>query len=108
VTAYKFLAADGTGVFSGFPWPLPGAGPGSWVEAPASPCRSGVHACRTSDLPYWLAPALYEVELAGDVVEQETLRMTVLEVEGTRIERLQVEFLPEAEEEPPDQVAAEG
>ena len=31
--AYKFLSADGLGVFSRFAWPLPGAGPGTWVES---------------------------------------------------------------------------
>src|SRR3954454_20508878 len=41
---------------------------------------------------------------AGDVVEHDSLRFTVVATEGSRIERLQVEFLPEAEEpaeEPP-------
>lgn len=69
--AYKFLTADGTGVFSGFSWPLPNGQPGEWVEAEIAPCRSGVHACTARDLSYWLAPALYEIELEGEVVEQE-------------------------------------
>jgi hypothetical protein len=68
--AYKFLTDEGSGVFSRFRWPLPNGGPGGWVEAEVSPCRSGVHACRHEDLPYWIAPALYEVELDGEVVEQ--------------------------------------
>jgi hypothetical protein len=69
--AYKFLRLDGTAVFSGFPWPLPTNGrAAAWVEAPIDPCRSGVHACRTSDLPYWAGPVLYEIELDGDIVEQ--------------------------------------
>jgi hypothetical protein len=71
VTAYKFLAEDGTGRFSRFPWPLPSGrfrrSPGEWVEAEVDPCRSGVHACRLMDLPYWAAPALYEIELEGEV-----------------------------------------
>src|SRR5207248_10655827 len=58
VIAYKFLAEDGTGVFSRFRWPI-----GEWVEADVDPCRSGVHGCRPRDLPYWIAPALYETEL---------------------------------------------
>lgn len=78
MTAYKFLAADGTGLFSRFAWPLPAGGflgrfrgaPGEWVEAEVDPCRSGVHACRLMDLPYWVAPALYEIELDGDVVAE--------------------------------------
>ena len=69
--AYKFLAEDGTGVFSRFRWPPPAGRlrlrPGDWVEAQVETCRSGVHACRLMDLPYWVAPTLYEIELAGDV-----------------------------------------
>ena len=70
--AYKFLRADGTSVFTGFRWPLPSGRPGEWVEAPIEPCRSGIHACRPSDLPLWIGRTLYEVELSGDVVEQPT------------------------------------
>ena len=68
--AFKFLTTDGTGVFSGFAWPLPGGAPGAWVESEVDPCRSGIHACRPSDLPYWLADALYEIELDGPLDEQ--------------------------------------
>jgi hypothetical protein len=68
--AYKFLTADGHGVFSGFAWPLPTNGPGAWLEADVDVCRSGIHACRTIDLPHWLAPALYEIELDGPLDEQ--------------------------------------
>lgn len=71
--AYKFLRADGSSVFTGFAWPLPaGGGPGAWVDAPLDPCRSGIHACRVSDLPYWAGRVLYEVELGGDFVEEAT------------------------------------
>ena len=68
MTAYKLLADDGSGIFSRFDWPLPDGGPGAWVESEVDPCRSGVHACRVVDLPYWLAPALFEIELDGEVV----------------------------------------
>jgi hypothetical protein len=67
VIAYKFLRRDGTGVFTGFAWPLPEAGPGEWVHAEPDPCRSGVHACNAEQLPLWLGPVLYEVELDGRV-----------------------------------------
>ena len=70
--AYKFLRQDGTGVFSHFAWPLPDAGPGTWVDAPADPCRTGIHACRAGDLPYWAGRTLYEVELDGPVIEHGT------------------------------------
>ena len=68
--AYKFLRADGKGVFTGFRWPLPDEGPGAWVEAVTDPCRSGIHACRTCDLPLWLGRTLYAIELDGDILEQ--------------------------------------
>ena len=67
--AHKFLRADGTSPFMRFRWELPAEGPGRWVEGPADPCRSGVHACRPGDLPYWAGEALYEIELEGEVVE---------------------------------------
>jgi hypothetical protein len=68
--AYKFLHPGGRGSFSGFTWPLPDGGPGEWVDARVDPCRSGIHACRPSDLPLWVGRELYEIELAGEVVEQ--------------------------------------
>jgi hypothetical protein len=62
--AYKFLDAGGRAPFTLTPWP-----PGEWVEAAAAvPCREGVHACRSADLSYWLAPALWEIELEEPVV----------------------------------------
>jgi hypothetical protein len=70
VRAYKFLAADGSGVFSRFRWPLPNGDPGAWVESEVEPCRAGIHACRRVDLPYWLAPVLYEIELDGPIDEE--------------------------------------
>jgi hypothetical protein len=68
VTAYKFLRADGTSLFTGFRWPLPDGGPGAWVDARVEPCRSGIHACRVADLPFWVGRALYEIELEGEVI----------------------------------------
>jgi hypothetical protein len=70
VIAYKFLRSDGTSVFAGFPWPLPDGGPGAWIDARVEPCRSGIHACRPSDLPFWVGRALYEIELDGEIVER--------------------------------------
>jgi hypothetical protein len=72
VIAYKFLRRDGTSVYTGFRWPLPREEPGAWVDAPVDPCRSGVHACRPADLPYWVGGWLYEMELAGEIVEEQT------------------------------------
>ena len=70
--AYKFLREDGTSVFTGFRWPLPGDGPGTWVEARVEQCRSGIHACRPRDLPLWAGRRLYEIELSGEMVEEQT------------------------------------
>lgn len=72
--AYKFTAPQGSGTFTGFPWPLPaGDEAGAWVHArdEVSVCVAGVHACRTAHVPYWLAPELWEIELAGEVVESQ-------------------------------------
>jgi hypothetical protein len=68
VKAYKFLRAGAVGPFTGYRWE-----PGRWVEADAaapslSLCRSGVHACRVDDLPFWTNDELWEVELDGEVV----------------------------------------
>lgn len=68
--AYKFLQPDGAAIFTGFRWPLPDGGPGAWVDAQVDPCRSGIHACRVRDLPFWVGRVLYEIELDGEIVEQ--------------------------------------
>jgi hypothetical protein len=84
--AYKFLTDDGLGVFSGFAWPLPDGRPGAWVEADVRACRAGVHACRRVDLPYWLAAALYEIELDGPL---DTLAVKVVAARGRLIRRVE-------------------
>ena len=68
--AYKFLAAGGVGPFSRYPWPLPRPGaPGAWVAGAggATVCHDAVHACRATDLPWWLQDELWEAELGGAV-----------------------------------------
>jgi hypothetical protein len=72
VIAYKFLRRDGSSAFAEFRWPLPDGGPGAWVEAAVVPCRSGIHACRLADLPFWANDILYEIELDGEIVEEST------------------------------------
>lgn len=65
--AYKFLRAGREAPFTRFRWPTD-----SWVEAVGvARCRVGVHACRPRDLPYWLGPELWEIELDGEIIEQE-------------------------------------
>lgn len=64
--AWKFLAAGAVGPFTGFRWPRPGAPGDGWVAAPAGAAEDRwIHACRIEDLPLWLGPELWEVELAG-------------------------------------------
>lgn len=73
--AYKFLAESGIGRFSERAWPLPQAdGPGEWVSVapPVSPCIRGIHATRASHLAYWLDNQLWQIELAGELVETES------------------------------------
>jgi hypothetical protein len=69
VIAYKFLRAGRTGSFSSFVWPEPGI----WVSAGSEPmpCRQGIHACRTQDLPWWLADELWEIELKEPIAADE-------------------------------------
>lgn len=63
--AYKFLRSGRIGPFSAFQWPDPNV----WVHASgdSAACRRGIHACRPSDLPWWLADELWEIELDGHV-----------------------------------------
>jgi len=68
--AYKFLCAGGVGPFSRYAWPLPrDGGAGAWVASAADAvlCHGAVHACRVSDLPWWLHDELWETELDGTV-----------------------------------------
>jgi hypothetical protein len=67
VIAFKFLDEDGSAPFTGFRWPVD-----EWIDAGVvEPCRAGIHALRVRDLPYWLGAQLWEIELAGEIVEQE-------------------------------------
>jgi hypothetical protein len=86
VNAFKFLRPDGTSVFTGFRWPLPNGGPGAWVDASVDPCKSGIHACRLSDLPLWVGRTLYEIELDGEVVEE---RSKVVASRGRLLQRIE-------------------
>jgi len=70
--AYKFLDGTGRAVFSGFRWlgPGPGDEAGPWIETDAVvPCREGVHGCRPSAVAFWLNEDLWEVDLAGEIVD---------------------------------------
>ena len=85
--AYKFLRDGEIAPFTAFVWPVD-----EWVEAgTVDACRGGIHACRTRDLPFWLGRHLWEIELAGEIVEQE--RKVVAE-RGRLLRRLS-EWTPE-------------
>jgi hypothetical protein len=67
VIALKVLDQDARAPFTGFRWPV-----GEWLDAgEVEPCRSGIHALRPRDLPYWLGAQLWEIELDGEIVVQE-------------------------------------
>lgn len=60
---WKFLRSGAVSPFSRFGWSA-----GQTVTATdAMPCATGFHACRTSDLPYWLNDELWWVELTPPV-----------------------------------------
>jgi hypothetical protein len=76
VIAWKLLQAGSIGLHSGFAWPPPSAGaPGPWVDVapPLVPSLRGVHAVRTTSLLDWLDDELWEIELAGEIVEADAL-----------------------------------
>ncbi len=67
--AWKFLDVGRVAPFGGHTWPSPGpAGPGEWVRF----AGREIFACRVDDLPWWIAPELWEVELEGPLRLLET------------------------------------
>jgi hypothetical protein len=73
VRAYKVLR-EGKSEFTGREWPLPDAErPGEWVRAEGSIglCVNGIHAASSEQLPQWLGYEIWEIELDGEVIEEE-------------------------------------
>jgi hypothetical protein len=73
VLAYKVLS-DGRSRFTGWSWPLPeGDRPGEWVKTSGALklAANGVHACTVAQLPQWLGPEMWRIELDGEIVETE-------------------------------------
>jgi hypothetical protein len=63
VIAFKFLAPGAVAPFTGFRWPIPCASDaGPWVAAPDDRPHHGVHACRPTDLAFWLDAELWRGE----------------------------------------------
>ena len=80
--AYKCLRPGRVGPFSGYGWPI-----GEWVEGGgAMLCTRGVHACRTTDLPYWLTQELWEIELEGEVRQE---RRKLIADRGRLVQRVE-------------------
>lgn len=66
---WKFLRAGAVSPFTGFRWTATGR---TWVTAEdVTACATGIHACRSGDLPYWLSDELWAIELHEPVVETE-------------------------------------
>ena len=62
--AWKFLESGRIAPFGGHVWPTPAGGvPGEWRRFPGRE----VFACRIVDLPWWIAPELWEIELEAPV-----------------------------------------
>jgi hypothetical protein len=71
--AYKVLR-DGRSEFTGWQWPLPDADqPGAWLHAagPIALCVNGIHASTPEQMPHWLGAELWEIELGGEILEDE-------------------------------------
>jgi hypothetical protein len=67
VIAFKFLRTGAIGPFTRFRWHR-----NEWVEAHRAQEGYGVHACRGSDLAWWISDELWRVELDGPMYERET------------------------------------
>ncbi len=75
MTYYKVLAADGVSpqhCGSG-KWFIPkGKRMGKWMPAikDIRPCERGYHFVNIEQLPQWLGPTLYEIEVRGQIIHQ--------------------------------------
>lgn len=72
-TLYKVLNADGSAFHGGKGnWFLPNGKPGEWMPKIGNiePCVCGYHILKPEMLLGWLGPAIFEVEVRGDVIWQ--------------------------------------
>jgi len=67
-TYYKTMMEDGSTIFGRDGWYLPkGKRPGRWMpKVTPQMCVSGYHVCTLEQLPLWIGPAIYEVEVRGE------------------------------------------
>jgi hypothetical protein len=75
MTYYKVLAADGVSPQHGGSgkWFIPkGKRVGKWMPAikDIQPCTRGYHFVNIEQLPHWLGPTLYEIEVRGQVIHE--------------------------------------
>ena len=75
MTYYKVLAADGVSPQHGGlgKWFIPkGKRMGKWMPAikDIRPCERGYHFVNIEQLPQWLGPTLYEIEVRGQIIHQ--------------------------------------
>lgn len=69
---YKVLKKNGQSTVQDFPWHLPKDGtPGKWMPRveKLELCVSGYHLCRREDLVHWVNEAIYEAEVADEVLK---------------------------------------
>jgi Immunity protein Imm5 len=74
-TYYKVLGADGVSPYHGGSgkWFVPkGKRAGKWMPAITNiePCARGYHFITLAQLPQWIGPTLYEVEVRGAIIHQ--------------------------------------
>jgi len=71
-TSIKFLTQDGTGPYSGFPWPLPhGDQPGDWVTVAGDlvACAVGLHFTTLASWRQWRNERAFVIEADGPVLD---------------------------------------
>ncbi len=69
---YKGMLENGHTRYNRAGWSLPiGTRPGKWMPKidRLVMCESGYHVCTIDQLPMWIAPAIYVVEVRGEKVE---------------------------------------
>ena len=74
VMLYKVLNEDGTPYHGGkAKWHLPSGRPGKWMPPikDIEPCARGYHVVTIEQLPHWIGPALFEVEVRGERIDRE-------------------------------------
>ena len=73
---FKVLDEHGRSCHGGFlQWSMPKDDqPGEWmpnIVGPLVPCQRGYHVVTLAQLPQWLGPALYEVEVRSERIDQD-------------------------------------